>query len=267
MLFGDFNRRLNPRGEPFKSIRKMCKFAGSITMPSAGACADTTRAIDQLNTILRLAPRDLSAYQHLFQIYRARGQRGKVITLLDSIVAMPGLIGSREKLFAADIYNRQRAFDKAARIYRDILKDDPNNADLHFKLGITHLSRGDTLSAEQNFRRIITRQNYRVTRETVPVWVQLVHIYSHEPYLNRLFEEPDTHLVNQLGNVLLRMVKGRHDHDEKMLFADMAERILNHQLQTDPENQTLLGIKARLLLDAQSHGRCAQNLPPRQLTG
>ena len=211
---------------------------------------DTTRAIDQLNAILRLAPRDLSAYQHLFQIYRARGQRGKVITLLDSIVAMPGLIGSREKLFAADIYNRQRAFDKAARIYRDILKDDPNNDDLHFKLGITHLSRGDTLSAEQNFRRIIARQNYRVTRETVPVWVQLVHIYSHEPYLNRLFEEPDPRLVNQLGNVLLRMVKGRHDHDEKMLFADMAERVLNHQLQTDPENQTLLGIKARLLLDA-----------------
>ena len=34
---------------------------------------DTTRAIDQLNAILRLAPRDLSAYQHLFQIYRARG--------------------------------------------------------------------------------------------------------------------------------------------------------------------------------------------------
>ena len=154
-----------------------------------------------------------------------------------------------KKRFAADIYNQQRAFDKAAQIYRDILKDDPNDDDLQFKLGITHLSRGDTLSAEQNFRGIIAQQDYSVTRENVPVWVQLVHIYSHDPYLNYLFEEPDARLVNQLGNVLLRMVKGRHDHDEKMLFVDMAERVLNHQLQTDPENQTLLGIKARLLLD------------------
>ncbi|MDE2724461.1 MAG: tetratricopeptide repeat protein [Gemmatimonadota bacterium] len=211
---------------------------------------DTTSAIDQLNAIVRLAPRDLRAYQHLFQIYRARGQHGKVMTLLDSVVAMPGLMGAREKRFAADSYNQQRAFDKAAQIYRDILKDDPNNDDLQFKLGITHLSRGDTLAAEQNFRRIISRQDYSVTRENVPVWDQLVHIYNHETYLNYLFEEPDARLVNQLGNVLLRMVKGRHDHDEKMLFVDMAERVLNHQLQTDPENQTLLGIKARLLLDA-----------------
>jgi len=66
---------------------------------------DTTRAIDQLNAIVRLAPRDLNAYQHLFQIYGARGQHSKVITLLDSIVAMPGLMGSREKLFAAESYH------------------------------------------------------------------------------------------------------------------------------------------------------------------
>ena len=51
------------------------------------------------------------------------------------------------------------------------------------------------------------------------------------------------------------MVKGRHDHDERMLFADMAESVLNYQLQTDPENQTLLGTKARLLLDT---GRTAE---------
>ena len=140
---------------------------------------------------------------------------------------------------------------KQRKIYRDILEDDPNNDDLLFQLGITQFSRGDTLSAEQNFRRIIARRDYNVTRETVPVWVQLVHIYTHADYLNRLLEEmpPDTHLVNRLGNVLLRMVRGRHDHDEKMLFADMAERVLNHQLQTDPENQTLLGTKAGLLLD------------------
>ena len=215
---------------------------------------DTTTAIDQLNAIVRLAPRDLSAYHQLLQIYNARGQRSKVITVLDSIVAIPGQ-GTREKLFAAENYHRLRAYDKATQIYRNILEDDPNNDDLLFKLGITHLSRADTLSAEQNFRRIIARQDYRVTKETVPVWVQLVHIYSHKHHLNRLLEEPDTHLVNQLGNVLLRMVKGRHDHDERMLFADMAESVLNHQLQTDPENQTLLGTKARLLLDT---GRTAE---------
>ena len=215
---------------------------------------DTTTAIDQLNAIVRLAPRDLSAYHQLLQIYNARGQRSKVITVLDSIVAIPGQ-GTREKLFAAENYHRLRAFDKATQIYRNILEDDPNNDDLLFKLGITHLSRADTLSAEQNFRRIIARQDYGVTKETVPVWVQLVHIYSHKHHLNRLLEEPDPHLVNQLGNVLLRMVKGRHDHDERMLFADMAESVLNHQLQTDPENQTLLGTKARLLLDT---GRTAE---------
>ena len=215
---------------------------------------DTTTAIDQLNAIVRLAPRDLSAYHQLLQIYNARGQRSKVITVLDSIVAIPGQ-GTREKLFAAENYHRLRAFDKATQIYRNILEDDPNNDDLLFKLGITHLSRADTLSAEQNFRRIIARQDYGVTKETVPVWVQLVHIYSHKHHLNRLLEEPDTHLVNQLGNVLLRMVKGRRDHDERMLFADMAESVLNHQLQTDPENQTLLGTKARLLLDT---GRTAE---------
>ena len=210
---------------------------------------DTTAAVDQLNTIVRLAPRDLSAYNQLLQIYNARGQRSKVITVLDSIVAIPGQ-GTREKLFAAENYHRLRAFDKAAQIYRDILEDDPNNDDLLFQLGITQLSQGDTLSAEQYFRRIIALQDYSVNKQTVPVWVQLVHIYTHTDYLNRLLEEPDPRLVNRLGNVLLRMVKGRHDHDERMLFVDMAERVLNHQLQTDPENQTLLGTKARLLLDA-----------------
>ncbi len=210
---------------------------------------DTTAAVDQLNTIVRLAPRDLSAYNQLLQIYNARGQRSKVITVLDSIVAIPGQ-GTREKLFAAEKYHRLRAFDKAAQIYRDILEDDPNNDDLLFQLGITQLSQGDTLSAEQYFRRIIALQDYSVNKQTVPVWVQLVHIYTHTDYLNRLLEEPDLRLVNRLGNVLLRMVKGRHDHDERMLFVDMAERVLNHQLQTDPENQTLLGTKARLLLDA-----------------
>ena len=211
---------------------------------------DTTTAIDQLNTIVRLAPRDLSAYNQLLHIYNARGQRSKIITVLDSIVAIPGQ-GAQEKLFAAENYHRLRAFDKAAQIYRDILEDDPNNDDLLFQLGITQLSRGDTLSAEQNFRRIVARRDYNVTKQTVPVWVQLVHIYTHKYYLNRLLEEmpPDTHLVNRLGNVLLRMVRGRHNHGEKMLFADMAERVLNHQLQTDPENQTLLGTKAGLLLD------------------
>ena len=210
---------------------------------------DTTAAVDQLNTIIRLAPRDLSAYNQLLQIYNARGQRSKVITVLDSIVAIPGQ-GTREKLFAAENYHRLRAFDKAAQIYSDILEDDPNNDDLLFQLGITQLSQGDTLSAEQYFRRIIALQDYSVNKQTVPVWVQLVHIYTHTDYLNRLLEEPDPRLVNRLGNVLLRMVKGRHDHDERMLFVDMAERVLNHQLQTDPENQTLLGTKARLLLDA-----------------
>ena len=210
---------------------------------------DTTAAVDQLNTIVRLAPRDMSAYNQLLQIYSARGQHSKVITVLDSIVAIPGQ-GTRAKLFAAENYHRLRAFDKAEQIYRDILEEDPNNDDLLFQLGITQLSRGDTLSAEQYFRQIIALQDYSVNKQTVPVWVQLVHIYTHTDHLNRLLEEPDPRLVNRLGNVLLRMVRGRHDHDEKMLFADMAERVLNHQLQTDPENQILLGTKARLLLDA-----------------
>ncbi len=210
---------------------------------------DTTAAVDQLNTIVRLAPRDLSAYNQLLQIYNARGQHSKVITVLDSIVAIPGQ-GTREKLFAAENYHRLRAFDKAEQIYRDILEEDPNNNDLLFQLGITQLSRGDTLSAEQYFRRIIALRDYSVNKQTVPVWVQLVHIYTHTDHLNRLLEEPDPRLVNRLGNVLLRMVKGRHDRDERMLFVDMAERVLNHQLQTDPENQILLGTKARLLLDA-----------------
>lgn len=210
---------------------------------------DTTRAIDQLNAIVRFDPRDLRAYNQLLQIYNARGQSGKVIMVLDSIVAVPGQ-GTREKLFVAENYNQQHAFDKAAQIYRKILEVEPNNDDLYFKLGITHLYRADTLSAEQNFQGIVARQDYSVTKQTVPVWVQLVHIYTHKHHLNRLLEEPDNRLVNQLGNVLLRMVKGRHDPDEKMLFVDMAERVLNHQLQTDPENQSLLGTKARLLLDS-----------------
>ena len=212
---------------------------------------DTATAIDQLNAIVRLDPQDLDAYNHLLQIYNDLGQGSKVITVLDSIVVIPGQ-GTREKLFVAENYNRQQAFDKAAQIYRDILEDEPNNDDHHFKLGITQLYQADTLSAEQAFRGIIARRDYTITRQTVPVWVQLVHVYTHEHHLKRLLEEmpPDIRMVNRLGNVLLRMVKGRHGHDEKMLFVDMAERVLDYQLQADPQNQSLLGTKARLLLDA-----------------
>lgn len=212
---------------------------------------DTAAAIGQLNAIARLAPADLTAHHHLLQIYSARGQRAQAIAVLDSIVASADR-DARTKLFIAENYHRQHAFDKAAHLYAELLTAEPLNADLHFKLGITNLARADTLSAEQSFRHILTGQDYAVTKQTVPVWVQLVHIYSRENHLNRLLAEPprDARLINRLGQVLIRMTRGRHEHAEKMRFASMAERVLDHQLQSDPENQTLLGAKARLLLDA-----------------
>lgn len=212
---------------------------------------DTTAAIGQLNAIARLAPEDLTAHHHLLQIYSARGQRAHAIAVLDSIVASADR-DARTKLFVAENYHRQHAFDKAAHLYAALLTAEPLNADLHFKLGITNLARADTLSAEQSFRYILTRQDYAITKQTVPVWVQLVHVYSRENHLNRLLAETprDARLINRLGQVLIRMTRGRHEHAEKTRFVGMAERVLDHQLQSDPENQTLLGTKARLLLDA-----------------
>ncbi len=211
---------------------------------------DTTIAVEQLNAIARLRPRDLSAYHQLLQIYSTRGQRAKAIAVLDSIVAIPDR-GAREMLFAAENYTRQRAFDKAAHIYRKILESDPDNTNLYFKLGITHLHRADTLAAEQNFREVIARADYSLTTQTAPVWGQLVHIYSRAHHLNRLLEEMpgDPRLINQLGNILIKMVGDRYEHEKKMQFVNIVERVLDHQLQTDPENQTLLGTKARLLLE------------------
>ena len=233
--------RLNPKNVPNRWLYYHALIRGP---------RDTTAAIDQLNAIARRAPADLTAHHHLLQIYSTRGQRAQAIAALDSIVAIAGH-DARAKLFAAENYNRQRAFDKAARIYGEMLESEPDNADISFKLGITHLSRADTLSAEQNFRHLIARQDYTVTEQTVPVWVQLVHIYSRERHLNRLLEETpgDMRLINRLGQVLIRMARGRHERGEKVLFANRAERVLDHQLQSDPENQPLLGAKARLLLD------------------
>ncbi len=210
---------------------------------------DTTAAIGQLNAIARLAPEDLTAYHHLLQIYSARGQRAHAIAVLDSIASADR--DARTTLFVAENYHRQRAFDKAALLYAELLATDPLNADLHFKLGITNLARADTLSAERSFRHILMRQDYAVTKQTVPVWVQLVHIYSREHHLRRLLAETqeDARLIDRLGQVLIQMTRGRHEHDEKTRFAGMAERVLDRQLQSDPENQTLLGTKARLLLD------------------
>ena len=210
---------------------------------------DTTAAIGQLNAIARLAPEDLTAHHHLLQIYSARGQRAHAIAVLDSIALADR--DARTTLFVAENYHRQRAFDKAARLYAELLATDPLNADLHFKLGITNLARADTLSAERSFRHILMRQDYAVTKQTVPVWVQLVHIYSREHHLSRLLAETqeDARLIDRLGQVLIQMTRGRHEHDEKTRFAGMAERVLDRQLQNDPENQTLLGTKARLLLD------------------
>ena len=210
---------------------------------------DTTAAIGQLNAIARLAPEDLTAHHHLLQIYSARGQRAHAIAVLDSIASADR--DARTTLFVAENYHRQRAFDKAAHLYAELLATEPLNADLHFKLGITNLARADTLSAERSFRHILMRQDYAVTKQTVPVWVQLVHIYSREHHLRRLLAETqgDAHLIDRLSQVLIQMTRGRHEHDEKTRFAGMAERVLDRQLQSDPENQTLLGTKARLLLD------------------
>ena len=210
---------------------------------------DTTAAIGQLNAIARLAPEDLTAHHHLLQIYSARGQRAHAIAVLDSIALADR--DARTTLFVAENYHRQRAFDKAAHLYAELLATEPLNADLHFKLGITNLARADTLSAERSFRHILMRQDYAVTKQTVPVWVQLVHIYSREHNLSRLLAETqgDAHLIDRLGQVLIQMTRGRHERDEKTRFAGMAERVLDRQLQSDPENQTLLGTKARLLLD------------------
>ena len=74
---GGFKMRSNPRGEPFISIPKMCQTRWLYYHALSRGLRDTTTAIDQLNAIVRLAPRDLSAYHQLLQIYNARGQRSK----------------------------------------------------------------------------------------------------------------------------------------------------------------------------------------------
>lgn len=212
---------------------------------------DTTAALAQLNTIVRLQPHSLGAYDQMLQIYSAQGQRTKAITALDSIVAIPGL-GTRELLIAAENYRRHQAFGQAETIYRNVVQTEPSNDQAQFELGVTQIFKADTTSAEQTFRKALALKGYQVTNDTAPLWGQLMRVYSREHHFNRLLAESpaDTLLINNLGNVLSDLINNpQTKRDDRVYFANMAERIIDRQLQNDPENQNLLATQARLMLD------------------
>ena len=213
---------------------------------------DTATAIMQLDAMINLDPKELKAYDELLQIYSGRGQRLKAIATLDRLIAMPD-VETRVLLIAAENYNRHRAFQKAEKIYRDALAANPQNGEVRFKLGITQFHRADTLAAEHTFRKAIAINEYKVTKETGRLWGQLtLRIYNHEHHFNRLLAETpsDPNLIKQLSHVYLEMVSNRGTkRDDRIKFADMAERLFDLQLKTAPEDQHLLATKARLLLD------------------
>ena len=212
---------------------------------------DTTAALAQLNTIVRLQPRALRAYHQMLQIYSARGERAKSITVLDSIVAIPGL-RTQVLLIEAENYRRHRAFDQAEKIYLNVVQTEPNNGKARLELGVTQFFKADTTSAEQTFRKALALKNYHITKDTAPLWHQLMRIYTHEHHFDRLLAESpaDTLLIKNLGNVFFDLVNNpQTKRNDRIQFANMAERILDRQLQNDPENQNLLASKARLMLE------------------
>jgi len=248
---GRFNDALDPTRRAVRLAPKDLQNRWLYYHALARGAKDTIAALAQLHAIVRIQPRSLGAYDQLLQIYSARGQRAKSLATLDSIVAIPGLRTSY-LLAAAENYKRHQAPDQAGKIYAKIIQKEPQNDKAPFELGKIQIDQADTLTAEQTFRNALSYQKYRVTKETAPIWGQLMRVYNQEHHFNRLLAETpmDTLLTNQLGNVLIDMIRNpQTKSNDRVQFADLAERILNRQLQNKPEDQNLLATKARLMLD------------------
>lgn len=63
-------------------------------------------------------------------------------------------IATSLRLIKADTAYNQAKFDKAIEIYKEVLENHPDEAEIHWKLGISYYSKGDLESVQKQVVRL-----------------------------------------------------------------------------------------------------------------
>ena len=210
---------------------------------------DTTRAVQQLKAIAGLGADPIQAYDQLMQIYSSQERRADVLDMLDRIAALPTL-HTRGKLIAAENYKRYDAPDRAEALYREVLAENPHNLQAWSFLGNSVLARGDSLQAARLLRESLAYAGGAHPRHTVPIWTQLIDIYTSQPYLEALLAEapPDTVFLEQMSQAFHEFARSKQQtYPSELLYAKALE-LLGHLAKLSPTRDDLLAKKGHFLL-------------------
>ncbi len=212
---------------------------------------DTTAAVKQLEAITRIAPNPLAAYDGLLKIYAAQNRRDDVLRTVDRVLTIPSL-NTRGQIFAAETYMRTNVPERASAVYRQVLAQNPRQANIWGRLGSIALTVGDTLKAEGIYREGLTHFQNRINRLTAPIWRQLFLIYDSDTYLEGLISETplDTTFVEHLAKIVMDLAR-RPENNPKTTERryNRAEILLDHLIHANPSRHDLLARKGYLLLN------------------
>ena len=210
---------------------------------------DTTRAVQQLEAIAGLDADPIQAYAQMIRIYSTQDRRADVLGMLDRIATLPNL-NTRGKLIAAENYRRYDAPDRAEALYREVLAKNPHNLQAWGLLGSSALARGDSLQAARLLRESITYTGGAHPRHTVPIWTQLIDIYTSEPYLKALLAEvpPDTVFLEQMSQAFHEFARSKQQtYPSELLYAKALD-LLDRLSELSPTRDDLLAKKGHFLL-------------------
>ncbi|MDA0745407.1 MAG: tetratricopeptide repeat protein, partial [bacterium] len=215
-----------------------------------GSRQDTTAAIQQLETIIDINPRELEALDTLLKVYRLQDRKKDVLRILKSLAAVPNL-NTRYRVFIAESFTRYEAPADAVKLYQQILEDDPTQSEIWSRLGELTLATGDTLGAAQALRRGLTHVDNRVDRSTRRAWQLLVQIYATDAHLDSLLAEkpPDVRFLEHMADIYAVVAQNSTGNDTSAVrHARYAEALLNALVQAAPNQPDLYYKKGNLLL-------------------
>lgn len=110
------------------------------------------QAVDLLKQALAAKPKLKEAHYLLARIYSDRGMYDESIGHLKAAMQLKHPEAQR---LLARVYHRAGKLDEAESLYDELLKKNPNDGDLRYRLGKVMLDKGDLNSAGSTFRQVL----------------------------------------------------------------------------------------------------------------
>ncbi len=137
-------------------------------------------AVDELRTAVRLDPNLEWAHYNLGRALAATGKGEEADAAFEASFA---LNPERHKVALAAEHHREGRLEEAERLYREVIRDNPENIDAMRMLGRVAVSAGRQVDAERLFRRVVT-----LAPDFVGALVDLGRVLKDQNYFEEAIE-------------------------------------------------------------------------------